>query len=257
MSELNQTDKDRVVVTGRTRQVVIFIQKSILYLARYWFLIACVLAWLVLALGILAPVFMAADMPDAARWSYDALAPHNHQLPQRSYFLFGETGGIQTFSKEALIAQGANPDNLEAFVGNPEIGYKMALNHRMTAIFVALLFGGLGWGLAGGRPRISFMWLVVMALPLLVDGISHMISENSGAGFRETNDWAIAITGGLFPPSFYEGTTMGTLNWWLRTLTGILFGLGLAWFLFTYLSSMFAPVRAQLEPRLRQAGVIK
>lgn len=251
------TENDRVVVTGRTRSVVVTLQKTILFVARYWLLIAVLLAWIILLLGFLAPIFMAAGLTGAGQWVYDFLAPHNHQLPQRSYFLFGEDGGFESYSLTQLLALGADPYNLQAFTGNAEIGYKTALNHRMIAIFVAIVVGGLGWGLAGGRLQVSFLWLVVLALPLLADGISHMISENSGSGFRAGNDWAVALTGGIFSPSFYQGTTVGTLNWWLRNLTGVLFGLGLIWFLCTFLSARFASVRAKLEPKLRRIGAVK
>lgn len=252
---MNTPPHNRIVVTGRAREAVIAVQKLILFVARYWYLFVLGLTWLVLLLGLLAPTLLALGLPDAAEWCYEALTPHNHQLPQRSYFLFGETGIIRTYTVEQLIEQGADPLNLQAFTGNAEIGYKTALNHRMLAIFGAILIGGLGWGLARGRPRVNLVGLLLLALPLLIDGLSHTVSEDSGLGFRATNAWAIALTGGIFAPEFYTGTTVGTLNWWLRTVTGGLFGLGLVWFLCSYLSARFAPIRAKLEPKLRRARV--
>jgi len=245
------------VVTGWRRDVVIFIQKSILYLTRYWFLVANLLAATILALGFLAPALMAARQPEAGQAIYRFLATQNHQLPQRCYFLFGEAGGIQTYSAEQIVGFGANPRDIEAFIGNPEVGFKTALNHRMVAIFVAIFLGGLAWGFTGRRPQISFIWLLVMALPMLVDGLSNMISDNGDVPFRQTNDWAVTLTGGAFPASFYVGTTIGTLNWLLRTVTGFIFGLGLVWFLYSYLWRRFVPIRARLEPKLKKAGVIK
>jgi uncharacterized membrane protein len=236
---------------------VIAVQKSILFVTRYWYLLMLGLTWLVLALGFLAPLLLALGLPGAAQWCYEVLAPHNHQLPQRSYFLFGEAGVIQTYTVGQLIGQGADPLNLQSFTGNADIGYKTALNHRMIAIFGAMLIGGLGWGLAKGQPRVKVMGLLLLALPLLVDGLSHMVSEDSGLGFRETNAWAMTLTGGSFSPEFYTGITVGTLNWWLRTVTGSLFGLGLVWFLCSYLSARFAPIRAKLEPKLRRVGAVK
>jgi uncharacterized membrane protein len=141
-------------------------------------------------------------------------------------------------------------------VGNEEIGFKMGLNHRMTAIFGAIVLGALVWGAAGGRPRLGPLWFILLTLPLLVDGFSHMLSENTGQGFRTTNQWAVGLTGGFFSDSFYQGSTIGTLNWLLRTVTGLLFGLGLVWFLYTYLSDRFLAVRLKLEPRLRRIGAI-
>ena len=257
MRAARQNTDGRPVVTGWRRDAIIFIQKSILYLTRYWFLIANLLAAIVLALGFLAPALMAEGQPEAGQAIYRFLATQNHQLPQRSYFLFSQAGGIQSYSAEQIVEFGANPRDIESFIGNEEVGFKTALNHRMVAIFIAILFGGLAWGFSGQRPQISFIWLLMMALPLLLDGLSNMISDNGDVSFRQTNEWAIVLTGGAFPASFYVGTTIGTLNWLLRTVTGFIFGLGLVWFLYSYLSNRFVPIRAKLEPKLRKVGVIK
>ncbi len=248
---------EQKVVTGRTRDLVIFLQKLILILARYWYFPAMMAIVSILALAFLAPAFMSTGQTETGLAIYRFLAPHDHQLPQRSYFLFGQAGGIQTYSLEQIIAWGADPNNLRTFVGNPKIGFKMGLNQRMIAIFMALCLGGLIWQLAGQRPKLRPIPFLLMTLPLLLDGFSHLSSETIGDGLRQTNDWAVVLTGGIFPDTFYQGTTMGSLNWLLRTVTGVLFGLGLAWFLFTYLSHRFAAVRLELEPKLRKVGAIK
>lgn len=234
------------------RGPVIFLQKLILGLSRYWYTLAILLAFGILGLAFLAPALMAAGEPQAGLTVYRWLAPHDHQLPQRSYFLFGAGAAVQSYSREQIIAWGADPGNLRAFVGNPEIGFKMGLNHRMTAIFIAIFLGGLWWGGRRGHPRLDLVWLLLLSLPLLADGLSHTASERSGLGFRAVNGWAATLTGGAFSPEFYTGSTIGSLNWLLRTVTGLLFGLGLVWFLFTYLSNRFAQIRARLGLKLKR-----
>ncbi|MEM7034014.1 MAG: DUF2085 domain-containing protein, partial [Chloroflexota bacterium] len=187
---------------------------------------------------------------------YRFLAWNDHQLPQRSYFLFGHDGGIHSYSLKQIILWGGEPDNLRAFVGNPEIGFKMGLNHRMTAIFVAMTIGSFIWLATNGKPTVRFIPLLMMTLPLFLDAFSHANSEISD-GFRETNAWAAFLTANSFPDTFYQGTTIGTLNWLLRTITGFIFGLGLSWFLFGYLSRRFKQIRQDLEPRLVRAGIVK
>lgn len=210
-----------------------------------------------LMLALLAPALMSEGYTEAGQRVYGFLAPHDHQLPQRSYFLFGQNGLVQSYSLAQVLDWGADPNNLRTFVGNPEIGFKMGLNHRMTAIFVGIVLGGLIWIFAGGRPQLGWGWLLVMALPLLIDGFSHRSSELTGSGFREANLWAVSLTGGAFSPEFYSGSTIGTLNWLLRTVTGFLFGLGLVWVLFTFFGRRFAQIQAALEPKLRRAKAIK
>jgi uncharacterized membrane protein len=244
-------------VTGPGRPLVIFFQKLILLLTRHWLFGANTLAAIILGLGFLAPILLSIGLSDEAQIIYRFLAPHNHQLPQRSYFLFGETGGLHTYSLDQIVAQGADPQHLQTFVGNSAIGFKTALNHRMIAIFTAIFGGGLAWSLMGRQPRVSFSVFFLLMLPLLIDGFSHLFSERSGLGFRERNTWAVTLTGHIFPPTLYTGTTFGTLNWFLRTLTGALFGLALVWFLYAYLDQRFKVIQAQLEPKLRRSGAIQ
>lgn len=224
------------------------LQKLVYALARYWYFLFMAAAVLFLMLGFLAPALLAEGYDEAGTAVYRFLAPHNHQLPQRSYFLFGESGFVRSYSLEQVIAFGADPQQLQAFTGNAEIGYKTALNHRMIAIFTGMVIGGLVWGVRRGRPRLSLFAFLLFILPLLVDGFSHMFSE-VGGGFRESNSWLAALTGGMGTAVFYAGTTIGTFNWWLRTLTGLLFGLGLVWFTFPRFADYFAGVRRRLEKR--------
>ena len=234
--------------------LVIFLQKSILVLARHWFLVAILLAWLILALAFLAPAFMAEGQPAAGQAIYRILAPQDHQLPQRSYFLFSKNGIVHSYSLEQILAWGATPNDLRVFVGNSEIGFKMGLNHRMAAIFTAIVIGGVIWGIAGRRPRLGPIMFTLLTLPLLIDGFSHMLSENSGQGFRESNAWAVTLTQGGCSAMFYEGSTIGSLNWLLRTVTGLLFGLALVWFLFTYLTVQFEEIQTKLEAKFQKVA---
>ena len=248
-------DKKTTAVTGWQRTLVIFLQKGIYWLTKHWYGLFMAAALIFLFLGFLAPALQAEGNEEAATAVYRFLAINNHQLPQRSYFIFGENGFFQAYSLEELLSFGANAQNLQSFRGNAEIGYKTGLNHRMIAIFVGIILGGFIWSLRKGKPNLSIFQFILMSLPLLVDGFSHMASEN-GSGFRETNNWFAVLTGNLFTAVFYTGTIPGTLNWWIRSLTGLLFGLGLVWFLFPRFSNYFYDRRKQLEPRLRRIGAI-
>jgi hypothetical protein len=113
------------------------------------------------------------------------------------------------------------------------------------------------WALIGRRlPRMSALAFVLLILPMTLDGGSHMLSEITRLGFRESNAWAVWLTGGLFPSSFYVGTTVGSLNWLLRTVTGTLFGLATIWFVFPYLADGFGGIRRELESKLRRIDTI-
>lgn len=241
--------KDSSAKNGRARWIL-FLQKLIWYLARYWYPLFLFIPSIFLVLGFLAPALQAEGEVEMATAVYRFLAVDNHQMPDRSYFLFGQANGIQTYPPETLIAAGADPADWEAFLGNDTMGYKTGLNHRMIAIFLGMVVGGLAWGLSRGRLGIGFIIFVLLTLPILVDGFSHIISESEGTGARTTNEWAVVLSGGAFPDEFYQGDTAGSLNWQLRTITGFLFGLGIILFLFARFDNYFRKVRRRLAPRL-------
>jgi uncharacterized membrane protein len=182
-----------------------------------------------------------------ARLLYLAYALNCHQLPQRSYFLYGPHG-IDTYSLEQILAWGGDPAYLRGFVGNAEIGFKMAMAHRTTAIFGTIFVTGLAYALLRRRmPALPWKWYPVLIAPMFLDGISHLISEVTGLAFRDTNAWAAWLTSGAFAPVFYTGTGIGSLNWLFRTFTGTLFGLATVWLLYPLLEKAFVDGGRELE----------
>lgn len=226
-------------VTGRAASLAIAADRLTSALNRHWLLIFNVMSGLFIGLTAVAPLLMALGLEGPAWLLYLAYAPNCHQLPQRSYFLFGPHG-IDTYSLEQILAWGGNPNHLRSFVGNAEIGFKMAMAHRTTAIFGTIFLAGLAYALLRRRlPALPWKWYPALIAPIFLDGISHVISEVTGLDFRATNAWAAWLTSGVFTPAFYAGTGIGSLNWLLRTLTGALFGVATVWLLYPVLEKAF------------------
>lgn len=205
------------------------------WLGRHWFLVVNLAMALFIGGTLLAPLLMRLGLEGPARVIYFFYGLNCHQLPERSYFLFGPDG-VNTYSLEQVIAMGGNPNYLRGFVGNAQVGFKLGMAQRNTAIFTTLLLAGLAYGLLRRRlPILRWSMLLLFILPMVLDGGSHMVSELAGLGFRETNAWLAALTGDAFPETFYAGTTLGSFNWLMRTLTGMLFAVGCVWFAFPYL----------------------
>ena len=233
-------------VTGRTPGVTIAADWLTSVFNHHWLLIFNAMSGLFIGLTAVAPLLMALGLEGPARLLYLAYAPNCHQLPQRSYFLFGPHG-IDTYSLEQVLAWGGDPNHLRSFVGNAEIGFKMAMAHRTTAIFGTIFLAGLAYTLLRYRlPALPWKWYPVLIAPIFFDGISHVISEVTGLGFRSRNAWAAWLTGDTFHPVFYIGTGIGSLNWLLRTLTGALFGLATVWLLYPLLEGVLTDGRRQL-----------
>ena len=216
---------------------------------RHWLLGINTFLGLFLGLAVLAPGLMALGYTGPGRLLYLAYSFTCHQLPQRSYFLFGPQG-LSTYSLGQILAEGADPTNLRIFVGNPRLGYKMALAERNTAIYSAMFLGGLLFAVVRRRVKgLPVRWYVLLILPMFLDGASHMVSEITGLDFRQSNGWLSVLTGGVLGPVFYRGDTMGSFNWLMRTLTGALFGLANVWLIYPLLQRGFEEVKQVAEAR--------
>lgn len=87
-------------------------------------------------------------------------------------------------------------------------GHQVAICHRCVALYTSVLVGGVLFGLLRRwiRPA-SWRLFWVMTLPILIDGLLHMADDIMQVGFR----------GG--------GDAIGTPNFWLRMITGVVFGI--------------------------------
>lgn len=218
-------------VSPRMGRFVVGVQAVVAFLTRHWlFFLNGFFAALILG-ALLAPIFMQMGLTGVGRVTYVVYSFTCHQLPERSYFFFTPNGTITTYDKQQVIADGADTTNLLTFreyVGSSEMGWKAGFSDRMFSMYGGSFIGGLIYWLFS-RKRLMEpipLWLMILlALPMAVDGTSHLISEVTGWGFRDTNAWAMPIFGSQ-AAEFYTGTTTGTLNANLRLITGLLFGIG-------------------------------
>ena len=121
----------------------------------------------------------------------------------------------------------------------------------MVSLYTSLwAFGLLWWSLHRRLPKLPVWGLVLLVVPIALDGTTHLLSDLAGIGqgFRDMNLWLAALTHNSFRPEFYAGDAWGSFNSLMRLLTGILFGLGIVWFGFPYLDGGLSrpadPVRA-------------
>ncbi len=207
-----------------------------------WFTLFGVVAGLYVILPFLAPVFMAIGWSGAGKAIYFIYSFLCHQLPERSYFLFGPKIMYSLPEIQAAWQNTNNPLILRQFIGNPEMGWKVAWSDRMVSMFTSIWIFGLLWYPFRRRfPTLPFWGLVLFLLPMLLDGTSHFISDfwGIGQGFRDTNLWLAILTNHVFPPNFYAGDAWGSFNSLMRLLTGLSFGLGIVWFGFPYVNDSF------------------
>lgn len=205
------------------------------WLARYWLLLGTLAVAIYASLPWLAPLFMELGWTKASRLIYLFYSTQCHQLPQRSFFLFGNQPMYSLSEIQGAGNYGVNATELRQFIGNQVFGWKVAWSDRMVAMYssivlwVMLLFGLLP------RPirTLSARGLFLLLLPMIIDGTTHMISDFAGGlggGFRDSNAWLAYLTNSAFTANFYAGNALGSFNSWMRLLSGVLFGLAAVWF---------------------------
>jgi len=142
---------------------------------RHWLLLVNGGALLYAGLPWLSPLAKAGGYPLIGELLFRLYTPLCHQLPERSFFV---------------------------------CGHQVGFCHRCVAMYSSIAAAGLVFGLLRRRIRPASLKLGgLLLLPILIDGLTHMVDDLSGLGFR----------GG--------GDAIGTPNFWLRMITGGLVGI--------------------------------
>jgi uncharacterized membrane protein len=214
-------DIDRSIETGQTSLELNWTgsDKFSVWLSRHYLAVLNILVLIYLGLPFLAPVLMNVGWVTPANWIYRAYSVVCHQLPYRSFFLFGEQNvypremaeveGVLSF--EDVSDLNANDLlNVRTFIGDEHLGFKVALCERDVAIYAGILLFGLMFGAANRRfPRIPwYLWVLLALVPIGVDGLSQLFSQ-----------FFLSL-----PPR--ESTPL------LRSLTGFAFGFVSCWYFY-------------------------
>ncbi|WP_374685898.1 DUF2085 domain-containing protein [Promineifilum sp.] len=229
-------------------------------LARRWLLFLNLAVAVYVGLPMLAPVLMHVGATGPATLLYRIYSPMCHQFASRSFFLFGEQVAyprelagtsltpIEAFMPDLPEFAEASTDPAQwasflwparRFVGNAQMGYKMALCQRDVSMYSSIFIGGLIYGLVRRRgpirPMRFWLFLLIGVLPIALDGFSQLFSQF----FVNTQIETLAR---LFP--LRESSPL------LRSLTGALFGLSLVWWIYPRLDEQFSLTANDIGRRL-------
>ncbi len=208
-------------------------------LAKHYLLYLNLLVFIYVGLPFLAPVLMNAGLPSLARPIYSVYGAVCHQFAFRSWFLFGEqpvyprtAAGLEGLTPYGE-ATGLGEEDLFAardFIGNEQVGYKVAYCQRDVAIYGSMLLFGLVFAATGRKLRALpwYVWVAVGIAPIGLDGFSQLLSQ-----LPNFTMWA-----------YRESTPL------LRTLTGSLFGFITAWFGYPLIEEAMADTRKVLAAKM-------
>jgi uncharacterized membrane protein len=183
------------------------------WISHHYLALINLFLFLYAGLPFLAPVLMKSGATIPAKVIYKVYGSLCHQLAFRSFFLFGEQPeypralaglpGLVTYEQ----ISNSNEIDLQAardFVGNPVVGYKIAICERDVAIYGAMLLFGLIFAVTGRKltPISWLLWLAVGLVPIGLDGFSQLPSFIPGLPgwfpIRESTPFLRVLTGGLF-----------------------------------------------------------
>jgi len=264
------TTPQKQPVTGWQRSLVIGMDKLIYKFSKHWLWVFNIAAFIYVGLPILAPILMNAGATGPARVIYTAYGPMCHQMASRSFFLFGEQAvypreladtefaPIETYmptlpefegvSTDAAAWAGSNGGQnfltaARSFLGNEQLGYKMALCERDIGIYGFVFIGGVIYAILRRRTKIKPLSLIAFMIlgmgPIGLDGFTQLFSMYSA-----TADSSFMLS--IFP--LRENTP------YLRTFTDIWFGLSLVWLAYPHIEASLKQTERELEAKLRRIG---
>jgi uncharacterized membrane protein len=213
--ERRLAEKQRASGQGQSR-VVLLADRVVFWLSKHWLSVFNTVILLYVGLPVLAPILMFLNAKWPATIIYTIYRPLCHQLPQRSFFLFGPQ---LAYTAVELTERVGMPIGLDlatrAFVGNETLGYKMALCQRDISIYGAMLFFGLLYGVLRRWWKVPPLpwwgYIGLGVVPLLLDGGYQFLS------YMMPLIWP---DGPIMP---FETTPAR------RVITGSLFGLATVW----------------------------
>lgn len=230
--------------TEEQRRIVIFLDRCVFWLSKHWLAIFNTLAVLYVGLPFLSPVLLQQGITGPGSLIQTIYRPPIcHQLPQRSWFLFGRKPSYRLpelmdyYEIEPHAKQWQDVEVIYSLVGygNPDLGYKVALCQRDTAIYGTILIAGLVYTLLRRRWKVHpIPWWIYVAfgvIPIAMDGGYQWLT------------YSLEILLPNSPLPVHETTPL------LRVLTGSLFGLATVWLMYPHLQDAMDDFRGTLQKR--------
>ena len=180
------------------------------WFSEHWLLVANVCIGALIILPALAPVAMQLGWPGLGTLLYKLFRPSCHQLPERSFFLFGDQVHYGLDQLKSYL-NGIIPVR---YIGNGDIGYKIAVCERDTAIYGSMFLAGLTFNFMRAIKPLPIKAFIAMILPMVIDGTGQLI--------------------GLW-----------SSTWYSRVLTGMIFGAACILLAFPYLQQGMQDIRAE------------
>jgi uncharacterized membrane protein len=186
-----------------------------LWLSNHYMAMVNLIVLFYVGMAFMAPALTHIGWGSVGIWLYRAYGLTCHQLAYRSFFLYGEqpyyprevaqVEGVKTYAQATGLSEAGDAAAVftaRAYIGNPTMGYKVALCQRDVAIYLSIFAFGILFSL--GRSRFKaipwWLWLILAIGPIGLDGFSQLFSQEplNFIPFRESTPFLRVLTGSLF-----------------------------------------------------------
>lgn len=211
-------------VSPAMRRFILGVDRFVMWVTLHWLFLASSALFIFITLPLLAPVLMHYGYTGPAQLIYLAYHFTCHELAFRTYFLFGAQP-VYTLDQLRAQVPAAGDDFFfwSGFLGNAALGYKMSWCERDVAIFGSMFLGSLLFGLLRTRLKpLDWRLYLVLLMPLAVDGFTQLL------GWRES-------------------------DYVLRTVTGVLLGLGTVWTMYPHLEKGMQDAQSLAQAQWQRA----
>jgi uncharacterized membrane protein len=222
-------------ITPAERRFVLFVDRIVVFFAQRWLLLVVFALLLFDGLPILAPVLMHFGMTAPADVIYRVYSLTCHQLAYRSFFFFGAQPFYTTEQLQSALNvtnSASDPLYWRDFLGNSQLGFKMAWCERDAAIYTTMLIGSILFSLVRTRLKpLNWRGYLLFLVPMAIDGLWQLFTS------------PLVIL--PFLPT-HESDAL------LRGITGALFGIGSIWLIYPYLQVAMRDARADAESQYQR-----
>jgi uncharacterized membrane protein len=209
-----------------------------LWFSDHYMIVFNAIVLLYVGVPFLAPIFMHFGWTQPANVIYKIYSFLCHQLAFRSFFLFGKQAVYPRILSNLhypimyeFLVHHLTIDVVEAraYLGNATVGYKIALCQRDIAMYGSFFLFGVIFAFFKSRikPLKMWIWILLGILPIAIDGGSQLP--------------ALGLDIKWLPAR--ESTPL------LRVITGILFGVFTAWYLYPMVEDTMKSTRMMLNKK--------
>ncbi len=203
-----------------TERITYWMSRLLRWVSAHWLALANLGFGVLVGLPILAPVLYHLGYDGPAALIHTVFHPLCHQLPERSFFLFGPSVTYSYDQLAALLGQGTVP---QRWVGSSDLGFKMAVCERDIAVYGSMVVAGVVFNWLRRLRPLSVRGFLLLIVPMAVDGGGQFI--------------------GLW-----------SSTWITRGITGALFGVACIALTYPYLERGMREVRAETSATLQRWG---